>query len=112
MTAEARLSRTKELQAAHALLSPRLIVRGPPPRPSGQGQWYQEVSGVPLQAEVLTVPTLGLPLLLVLRILVPGASGNLSLSGREESGRSRARDTCSAADGMQTVGSHTSQAFQ
>lgn len=78
----------------------------------GQGQWYQEVNGVPLQAEVLTVPTLGLPLLLALRILVPGVSGNLSLSGREEIGHTGARDTCSAADGMQTVGSHTSQGFQ
>lgn len=69
----------------------------------GQGQWSQEVNGVPLQAEVLTVPSLGLPLLLALRVLVPGSVGpQPERQGGEWA--HRARDTCSAADGLQTGG--------
>lgn len=42
--------------------------------------------GPPARAGILTVPTLGLPLLLALKLQRPGASGNLSQRGREEGG--------------------------
>lgn len=65
--------------------------------------------GSPKQARILIVSVLGFPLLLALNTSAQG-SGNLS----REAGRRgpRARDICSAADGVQTLGGHVPQDFQ
>lgn len=83
--------------------------------PGKQGWWYlgsqtRKLTGSPKQARILIVSVLGFPLLLALNTPVPGGSRNLSL----EAGRRgpRARDTCSADDGMRTLGGHIPQGFQ